>query len=45
MNDPGDPSYLVVDTNVSVKWYLTEDLEDEALKVLEAGRGPEADDG
>ncbi len=37
MSDPGDPTYLVVDTNVAVKWYLTEDLEDEALKVLEAG--------
>lgn len=37
MSDPGQATYLVVDTNVAVKWYLTEDLEDEALKVLEAG--------
>ncbi|PLS84593.1 MAG: PIN domain nuclease [Actinobacteria bacterium] len=32
-----DPDYLVVDTNVAVKWYLTEELEDEALRVLDAG--------
>ena len=32
-----DPDYLVVDTNVAVKWYLTEELEDEALQVLDAG--------
>jgi predicted nucleic acid-binding protein len=31
------PNYLVVDTNVAVKWYLTEDLETEALNVLDAG--------
>lgn len=37
MTEPDDPNYLVVDTNVAVKWYLNEDLEDEALKVLEAG--------
>ena len=37
MSDPGDSPYLVVDTNVAVKWYLTEDLEDEALSVLDAG--------
>ena len=37
MSDPSGPSYLVVDTNVAVKWYLTEDLEDEALSLLEAG--------
>ena len=37
MSDPSGPSYLVVDTNVAVKWYLTEELEDEALGVLEAG--------
>ncbi len=35
MSDPGDPPYVVVDTNVAVKWYLTEDLEDEALKMME----------
>lgn len=29
--------YLVVDTNVVVKWYLTEELEKEALAVYEAG--------
>ncbi len=37
MSDPSGRSYLVVDTNVTVKWYLTEELEDEALSVLEAG--------
>jgi predicted nucleic acid-binding protein len=26
-----------IETNVAVKWYLTEELEDEALSVLEAG--------
>ena len=37
MTEPRDPSYLVVDTNVVVKWYLTEELEDEALSILVAG--------
>ncbi len=37
MSAPDDPYYLVVDTNVAVKWYLTEELEDEALRVLDAG--------
>lgn len=37
MSDPQVPNYLVVDTNVVVKWYLTESLEDEALAVLDAG--------
>jgi predicted nucleic acid-binding protein len=37
VSDPSGPSYLVVGTNVAVKWYLTEELEDEALSVLEAG--------
>jgi predicted nucleic acid-binding protein len=37
VSDPSGPSYLVVDTNVAVKWYLTEEREDEALSVLEAG--------
>ena len=32
-----DPSYLVVDTSVAVKWYLPEDLVQEALQVLGAG--------
>lgn len=36
MSEPSGPSYLVVDTNVAVKWYLTEELEDEALVVLGA---------
>lgn len=31
------PEYLVVDTNVAVKWYLPEDLVQEALRVLDAG--------
>lgn len=37
MSDPRGPNYLVVDTNVAIKWYLTEELEEEALKVLDAG--------
>ncbi len=37
MSEPEAPGYLVVDTSVAVKWYLTEDLEDEALAVLDAG--------
>lgn len=37
MSAPDDPDYLVVDTNVAIKWYLTEELEDEALRVLDAG--------
>ena len=37
MSAPDDPYYLIVDTNVAVKWYLTEELEDEALRVLDAG--------
>ena len=37
MTDSREPSYLVVDTNVVVKWYLTEEWEDEALSLLEAG--------
>lgn len=37
MTEPGDPPYLVVDTSVVVKWYLTEELEEEALSVYEAG--------
>lgn len=37
MSDPSDPDYLIVDTNVAVKWYLTEDLEEEALRVLDTG--------
>ncbi|CAN5587065.1 hypothetical protein BH24ACT18_BH24ACT18_14650 [soil metagenome] len=37
MSDPNGPDYLVVDTNVAVKWYPTEELEDEALAVLDAG--------
>lgn len=37
MSGPRGSSYLVVDTNVAVKWYLTEDLEEEALGVLDAG--------
>lgn len=36
MSDPSDSDYLIVDTNVAVKWYLTEDLEEEALRVLDA---------
>ena len=42
MSDPGSPPYLVVDTNVAVKWYLTENLEDEALTVLDAGERGDA---
>ncbi|MBA3388020.1 MAG: type II toxin-antitoxin system VapC family toxin [Rubrobacter sp.] len=37
MSDQSGSSYLVVDTNVAIKWYLTEELEDEALSVLEVG--------
>ena len=37
MSEPDGPPYLVVDTNVAVKWYLPEDLVDEALQVLDAG--------
>jgi predicted nucleic acid-binding protein len=37
VSNPQPPSYLVLDTNVVVKWYLTEELEDEALSILEAG--------
>ena len=37
MTEPSDPSYLVVDTSVVVKWYLTEELEEEAFAVYEAG--------
>ena len=37
MSEPSSSSYLVIDTNVAVKWYLTEELEDGALRVLEAG--------
>lgn len=37
MSEPEGPPYLVVDTNVAVKWYLPEDLVDEALQVLDAG--------
>lgn len=37
MSDPSGPFYLIVDTNVAVKWYLPEGLEDEALSVLDAG--------
>jgi predicted nucleic acid-binding protein len=37
VSDPRGPAYLIVDTNVAVKWYLTEDLEQEALSVLDAG--------
>ena len=37
MSPPDDPYYLVLDTNVAVKWYLPEELEDEALRVLDAG--------
>ncbi len=37
MSDRVGSSYLVVDTNVAVKWYLPEELEDEALSVLDAG--------
>jgi predicted nucleic acid-binding protein len=37
VTEPRDPPYIVVDTNVVVKWYLTEELEEEALVVLGAG--------
>lgn len=37
MSEPRELSYLVVDTSVVVKWFLTEELEEEALKVYEAG--------
>ncbi len=33
-----EPSKLVVDTSVAAKWYLTEELRAEALKVLDAGQ-------
>lgn len=37
MSDPNDPQYLVVDTSVAIKWYLPEELNQEALQVLDAG--------
>jgi predicted nucleic acid-binding protein len=37
VSEPRELSYLVVDTSVVVKWFLTEELEEEALKVYEAG--------
>jgi predicted nucleic acid-binding protein len=37
VSEPPSSPYLVIDTNVAVKWYLTEELEDEALSVLDAG--------
>jgi predicted nucleic acid-binding protein len=37
VSDARGPAYLVVDTSVAVKWYLPEDLEDEALSVLDTG--------
>ena len=37
MIEPPASDYLVVDTSVVVKWYLTEELEDEAFLVYEAG--------
>ena len=37
MSDPDSSLYLIVDTNVAVKWYLPEELNQEALQVLDAG--------
>lgn len=44
MLEPGpgeETSILVVDTGVAAKWYLNEDLEEEAARVLDAGEGGE----
>jgi predicted nucleic acid-binding protein len=38
----GGPQILVVDTGVAAKWYLNEDLEEEAARVLDAGDRGEA---
>ncbi len=45
MLEPGaseDPQILVVDTGVAAKWYLNEDLEEEAARLLDAGERGEA---
>ena len=45
MIEPGaseDPQVLVVDTGVAAKWYLNEDLEQEAVRLLDAGGRGEA---
>jgi predicted nucleic acid-binding protein len=38
----GETPILVVDTGVAAKWYLNEDLEEEAARVLDAGGRGEA---
>lgn len=38
----GAPPRLVVDASVAVKWYLTEELENEAQEILDAGQRGEA---
>jgi predicted nucleic acid-binding protein len=43
VSDPEGPPYLIVDTNVAVKWYLPEELNQEALEVLESGERGEVE--
>lgn len=34
----GEPRTLVLDTSVAIKWYLTEELTDEAVRLLDSAR-------